>query len=178
VVFDEKFSPIERLLVGALTVLLGAAGFAAGRAAFSPSGTVHQPIQFNHQLHTKKVALECGVCHQYYAEHEHSGLPDLGVCQACHAEPVTKSPEEKKLIALIANPNPPVFQKLFRLPDHAFYSHRRHVTVAKLPCQTCHGGIADTTVPPARPLVSVKMSTCIDCHTRLNVQTSCTACHR
>ena len=177
-VSDEKFSPTERLLIGALTVLMGAGGFAAGRVALSPSRTVTQPIQFNHQVHVKKAGLECGICHQYFADHAHSGLPDLGVCQACHQEPVTKSPEERKLIALLAGPTPPEFRKLFRLPDHAYYSHRRHVTVGKLPCETCHGGIADTTAPPARPLIRVSMSTCIDCHTRQNVQTDCTACHR
>jgi Zn finger protein HypA/HybF involved in hydrogenase expression len=178
VVSDEKFSPAERLLVGALTVLMGAVGFAGGRLAFSPSRSVTQPIQFNHQIHVKKAGLECAMCHQYFAEHAHSGLPDMAVCQTCHAEPITKSPEEKKLIALFASPAPPAFQKLFRLPDHAFYSHRRHVTVAKLACETCHGGIADTTAPPPRPLVTVRMSTCIDCHTKQNVQTDCTACHR
>jgi hypothetical protein len=178
VVPDEKYSPTQRLVIGALIILLSAGGFAAGRIAFSPSRAVTQPIQFNHQVHVKKVGLECGICHQYFADHAHSGLPDLGVCQGCHQEAVTKSPEERKLIALFASKTPPVFQKLFRLPDHAYYSHRRHVTVAKLACTVCHDGIADTTAPPARPLVTVRMSTCIDCHTRQNVQTDCTACHR
>lgn len=177
-VADRRFSPTARLLVGALTVLMGVGGFAAGRAAFSPSRGVRQPIQFNHQLHVKTVGLECSVCHQYYAERQHSGLPDLGVCQACHQTPVTESPEEKKLVEFIASPDPPAFKKLFRLPDHSYYSHSRHVTVAKLACAECHGGIADTTAPPPRPLVSVTMNTCIDCHTRQNVQTSCTGCHR
>lgn len=177
-VLDEKFSPTERLLIGALTVLMGAGGFAAGRVAFSPNRSVTQPIQFNHQIHVKTVGLECATCHLYFAEGERSGLPDLGICQGCHQEPVTESPEERKLIALLAAPSQPAFEKLFRLPDHAYYSHRRHVMVAKLACEVCHGGIADTTAPPARPLVRMDMSACIDCHTRQNVQTGCTTCHR
>ena len=86
--------------------------------------------------------------------------------------------EYRKLIALAAGASPPAFRKLFRLPDHVYYSHRRHVTVAKLPCERCHGAIADTTAPPSRPLVRVGMATCTGCHTRVSVRTDCTDCHR
>lgn len=176
--FDEKFSPTVRLLLGAFTLAMVAGGFAAGRLAFNPGGRVVQPIQFNHQKHVKGAGLECSTCHQYYAEHQHSGLPDLKLCTTCHQQPITKSPEERTLITLAANPSPPVFRKLFRLPDHAYYSHRRHVTVGRLTCDTCHGAIADSTAPPPRPLVRITMATCTDCHTRQSVQTDCTACHR
>ena len=96
----------------------------------------------------------------------------------CHQQPVTKSAEERKLISLAASASPPAFQKWFRLPDHVYYSHRRHVTIARLPCTTCHGGIADSTAPPSHPLVRISMATCTGCHTRLSVQTDCTACHK
>ncbi len=177
-IFGEKLSPTERLLVGAFTVVMATGGFWAGRVAFSPSGAIVQPIQFNHLKHVKDAGLECSVCHQYYAEHQHSGLPDLSVCTGCHQQPLGKSSEELKLIKLAAEAAPPPFRKLFRLPDHAYYSHRRHVTVAKLQCPTCHGAIADSTAPPSRPLVTITMKTCTDCHTRQSVQTDCTACHR
>lgn len=174
----EKLNPTQRLVLGAFTVATLAAGFAGGRLLFMPGTSVVQPIQFNHQKHVKGAGIDCSVCHQYYAEHQHSGLPDLSVCMTCHQQPVTKSPEERKLIALAASPSPPAFQKLFRLPDHAYYSHRRHVTVARLPCDTCHGAIADSTTPPSRPLVRVTMATCTGCHTRVSVRTDCTDCHR
>ena len=177
-IFDEKLSPTERLLVGIFTVAMAAVGFAAGRFGFDPDAAVRQPIQFNHQKHVKGNGMECSACHQLFADHQHSGLPDLSVCTVCHQQALGKSPEEAKLIKLAASPNPPAFKKLFRLPDHAYYSHRRHVTVAKLPCTTCHGGIADTTAPPSRPLVRIQMKTCVDCHTRQSVRTDCTACHR
>jgi hypothetical protein len=176
--FDEKLSPTERLVLGAFTVLMAAGGFVAGRASFGPNESVVQPIQFNHQKHVKDAGMECSACHEYFAKQQRSGLPDLALCSGCHQQPLTKSPEEAKLIALAASPSPPAFRKLFRLPDHAFYSHRRHVTIAKLPCATCHGAIADTTAPPSRPLVHIDMETCTNCHTRQSVQTDCTACHR
>jgi hypothetical protein len=176
--FDEKFSPTERLLIGAFTVAMAVGGFAAGRLAFGPSGVVAQPIQFNHLKHVKDVGLECYSCHQYYADHQHSGLQDLAKCPGSHQQPLGKSPEELTLIKLAASPAPPAFRKLFRLPDHVYYSHRRHAGIAKIPCATCHGAIADTTAPPPRPLVSITMKTCTDCHTRQSVQTDCTNCHR
>ncbi len=176
--FGEKLNPGQRLLLGAFTVAMVAVGFAGGRLVFGAGTSVAQPIQFNHQKHVKGAGIDCSICHQYYAEHQHSGLPDLSVCMTCHQQAITKSPEEGKLISLAAAPYAPAFQKLFRLPDHVYYSHRRHVTVARLTCETCHGAIANTTAPPSRPLVRVTMATCTGCHTRVGVRTDCTACHR
>ena len=175
---DEKLGPTRRLALGAFTVLMAVAGFAAGRAAFNPNGAVVQPIQFNHQKHVKGAGLDCSTCHQLYADHQHSGLPDLSLCAGCHQQPMTQSPEERKLVTLAASAAPPAFRKTIRLPDHVYYSHRRHVTVAGLACPTCHGAIADTTAPPSRPLVQISMKTCIDCHTRRSVPVNCIACHR
>jgi hypothetical protein len=137
-----------------------------------------QPVLFNHKKHVKDVGLECATCHEYFSTGEHSGLPSLTLCQGCHSQALTKSPEEQKLIKLFASDPLPVFRKLFRLPDHARYSHRRHVAVAGLPCETCHGAIADTTEPPVYPLEPITMDTCIGCHAQRHVQTDCTACHR
>ncbi len=175
---DLTYSPKMRLLFGAFVLATVAGGFAAGRVVFGFGGRVVQPIQFNHQKHTRGAGIDCSTCHQYYADHQHSGLPELATCMTCHQQPVTKSAEERKLIALAASPQPPAFRKLFRLPDHVYYSHRRHVTVARLTCETCHGAIADSTAPPPRPLVRITMATCVGYHTRQSVQIDCTACHR
>lgn len=175
---DEKLSPKRRLLIGAFTVTMAAAGFATGRAALRPAQPIAQPIQFNHQKHVKGVGLECSTCHEYFSTREHSGLPSLAVCETCHAEPQTKSAEEETLRTLIASSPQPVFRKLFRLPDHVYYSHRRHVAVAGLQCETCHGAIAETTAPPARALVRITMDTCIGCHTEKHVKNDCTNCHQ
>jgi hypothetical protein len=178
VVTDERLTPARRLLIGAVTLILAGAGFAAGRTGFRPAGNVAQPIQFNHQKHVKDVGAECSTCHEYYETREHSGLPSLTTCLGCHEGGVTDSPEEKRLLELAGQDPQPVFRKLFRLPDHAYYSHRRHVAVARLACETCHGEIAATTAPPPRPLVRITMATCVGCHVEKNVKTDCTQCHR
>jgi hypothetical protein len=172
----ERLNPTRRLAIGVLALSMGAIGFAGGRTALRPTGHVTQPIQFNHQKHVQKVGLECSTCHEYFRTGNHSGLPSLALCKGCHAEPLTNSPEELKLLKL-SEPLPR-FEKLFRLPDHTRYSHRRHVVSGALACETCHGAIASTTTPPPFPLVRITMATCTNCHAERGVKTDCTQCHR
>jgi c(7)-type cytochrome triheme protein len=64
------------------------------------------------------------------------------------------------------------------VPGDVFFSHRRHVTVAKVECQTCHGAIGEATAPPGRPAVNQSMEWCISCHEKRQVSVDCNACHR
>jgi hypothetical protein len=157
---------------------MGAGGYVIGRALLHPSERVTQPIAFNHKKHTTDLEIECGTCHEFYAEGSHAGLPMLSICMGCHEAEETGSPEMKKIREMAGQKQNDVFRKLFRMPDHVFYSHRRHAGIAKLPCETCHGGIALTTSPPDRPLVRITMNFCIDCHRQRKVSTDCTGCHR
>jgi hypothetical protein len=177
-VADERLSPTRRLLIGVFTLVMAIAGFAAGRIALRPNEGAMQPIQFNHQKHVKDQGMECSMCHEYYSTGNHSGLPSLALCQGCHQEALGKTAEEQKLLKLIETAPETSFNKLFRLPHHAYYSHRRHVVVAGLPCETCHGKIADTTAPPRYPLVRITMVVCTDCHAAKHVSVDCTNCHR
>lgn len=174
----EKLSPIRRLVIGAVALTMAGAGFAAGRTAFRPAENVSQPIQFNHKKHVQDAGLECSTCHEYFETSAHSGLPELATCLGCHDGTTTGTAEEKRLVELGKRDLPPRFRKLFRLPDHVYYSHRRHVTVAGLKCDECHGGIAETTAPPSRPLVRITMAICVACHAAQGVKTDCTHCHR
>lgn len=174
----ERLSPRRRLIIGVFTMGMAATGFAAGRILFVPTTRVAQPIQFNHQKHVKEVGIDCSGCHEYYSTSEHSGLPSLATCGGCHTEALTKSPDEQRLLKLIASDTRPTFRKLFRMPDHVYYSHRRHVVAGELACETCHGGIADSTAPPQTPLERITMEFCVNCHTERGVSAECTQCHR
>jgi len=171
-------NPVRRLIIGLIVLGFGVAGFATGRTLLRPDRPRAQPIAFNHQKHAGELAIECETCHEYLKVGQHAGLPMLSTCMGCHEEAQTQSPEEQKIRDLAAKGENDVFRKLFRLPDHAFYSHRRHAIVAKIPCATCHGGLAETTTPPTRPLVRIDMDFCIDCHRRQSASTDCTRCHR
>ena len=171
-------SPRRRLLIGVIVLLSGAGGFAAGRALFRPADRTQQPIAFSHQKHVDDLGMDCDFCHELYSTGQHAGLPGLTVCLECHEEAQTDDPEEQRIRDLAAAGEEDVFRKLFKMPDHTFYSHRRHASVGEIPCETCHGSIASTTTPPQRPLIRISMSFCIDCHERVDVPTDCTNCHR
>jgi hypothetical protein len=171
-------SPIRRLLIGAIIALAGAIGYVGGRALFRPARAVIQPIAFNHQIHVEGLELECNTCHEVYESGRHAGLPSLEICTGCHEEADPNLPETARIVELVEAGENDVFRKLFKLADHAFYSHRTHVVQAGLKCESCHGEIAGTTAPPERPLRRISMEFCVDCHEREDVRSDCTTCHR
>jgi hypothetical protein len=173
----------ERVLLAlgfAASFLLAGAGMTAitlgGGPAFSRPA-VQQPIAFNHLKHTKELDLSCPTCHLTVEKEAFSGLPAAEVCAGCHSEPQGKSEEEEKLVQLLKDGAPLGWKPLFRQPPHVFYSHRRHVAVAKIDCSVCHGTIAATTAPPGR-VKRLRMIDCISCHRRSGASTDCTTCHR
>lgn len=139
---------------------------------------VPQPIAFNHRKHTQDLKLDCTFCHKYVRDGPHAGLPNEETCSLCHLAPQGTSAEAARLTELLGRGEALRFNKLFRLPPHVFYTHRRHVGIAKLECQNCHGAIADTERPPAGPLVRVDMDFCLDCHRDRGETLDCNRCHR
>lgn len=139
---------------------------------------VVQPVAFNHLKHTQDLQLGCDFCHEYVNTGAHAGLPSASTCAPCHQTPIGDSPEAARVSKLLAGGDPLQFRKLFRLPTYAYFSHRRHVGIAHLACERCHGVIATTERPPAAPLVKVRMSLCMDCHQASNQTVDCVACHR
>lgn len=139
---------------------------------------VSQPVAFNHLKHTKSLGLGCEFCHKFVNTGVHAGLPDAGTCVICHRALQGKSPEAARLTALLGQGDPLRFRKLFRLPGHVYFSHRRHVAIAALDCRLCHGEIAMTERPPSRPLVGIRMRVCLDCHRARGQSLDCVGCHR
>ena len=173
----QKPKTIGSIMVAVAAVLLITTGAFAYRS-WKRSGEIVQPIAFNHQAHSDKAQIECSECHAHFSKGAHSGLPTSEVCMTCHADALTKSPEEEKLRRLVQEGRPVVFRKLFHLPSHVYYSHRRHVVLGKLECKQCHGEIAHTQIPPSRPLVAISMDFCTDCHKQAKVTNDCKSCHR
>lgn len=168
----RRGAAISGLLV--FLVLTGALSVVQARTSAAKS---RQPVAFNHRKHVKDLELACSTCHQFYEKEAFSGLPDADVCGACHSEPQGKSAEEARLVKILKAGGTPQWVPLFRQPAHLFYSHRRHVVVAKIQCPVCHGSIAETSTPP-EAVRKLRMQDCLDCHAREGVSTDCTACHR
>ncbi len=139
--------------------------------------TVRQPIKFNHKKHVD-MGIGCDTCHIYVKEQPFAGLPKIEICLGCHEAPITKSAEEEKIRDFKKRDIELRWTKLTNLPDYVYFSHRRHVGIAKLDCKGCHGDIAEMPVPPERALVSLKMGDCIDCHRKKKAKTDCIYCHR
>lgn len=140
--------------------------------------TAGQPIRFNHKEHVEDVGLSCQDCHLYVKTQPFAGLPGLDLCLTCHEEPQTDSAEEEKLRALQSEGQELVWQRIYRVPNHVYFSHRRHTTIAEMECTTCHGQIAEMKSPPAKPAISISMGRCIKCHRQENVSNDCLNCHR
>jgi len=162
------------ILIGvvAVVVVIGIPAIARGGSA------VPQPIAFNHLKHTGDLGLACDFCHEYVRTGQHSGLPNETKCAMCHSARQGTSDEAAKVTELIEEGSLIRFRKLFQLPDHVFYTHRRHVTIAELECESCHGDIATTETPPDRALVKIDMDFCMDCHREQEATLDCNACHR
>lgn len=137
-----------------------------------------QPILYNHKKHMEEAGLTCFDCHSFVTTHQKASIPNIEYCQNCHKEAMTSSKEEEKLVGYINNKEQIPWIQVHRLPDHAYFSHRRHVTLGKLACQECHGDVAEMTLPFSRPAVSLKMEFCIKCHEKNRVNTDCATCHR
>jgi len=144
----------------------------------NPAGK--QPIEFNHKKH-KDQGVECETCHIYIKEESFAGLPKLQTCLDCHESPITKSSEEEKIRNFAKRGMKLEWKKIYRLPGHVYFSHRRHVGIANLECKSCHGPIDDTIKPPLKPLKTLMMNDCISCHKRSKpskVSSDCIDCHK
>lgn len=134
-----------------------------------------QPIAFNHKIHAEN-GLECSECHPYYKEHQSSGRPHLETCASCHEEPLGESKEEKKLLEYLKSGKEIEWNRLYRIPEDVFFSHKRHVILGNIECKVCHGDIGKSSKPQSKPLPQT-MNKCIKCHEERKVSTDCIACH-
>jgi hypothetical protein len=153
---------------------------AAGVLYGSRSGAARQPLRFSHAAHVKEA--KCSACHRYYEKQASAGMPRLADCLDCHEGTQAKEPEdvkEEEKLAQYAEKRTEIrWVRLYQVPDHSFFSHRRHVVLGKLECKTCHGPIAASNAPPEKPAQPVTMDWCVSCHRKMNVTTDCNACHR
>jgi predicted CXXCH cytochrome family protein len=183
--------------VALLALLVGAAGL--GGWWLAGESAVIQPVAFPHKAHLdlQDPKFECTTCHDRATKGPVAGRPSTKKCVSCHSGEA-KSAEEKKLQALADRGGEIPWRRIWRLPAHVLFSHRTHVVVAKVKCQTCHGPMETLERPPARALKQLTMNDCIGCHAAWRwpdegvargaepgralraqrVSTDCNACHR
>lgn len=148
-------------------------------AVYPDQSSVVQPIAYNHKVHIEEGGLECTDCHRYVEKMAAATIPGIEICQDCHGdEPISDSPEEIKLLKYIEKDSEIPWKRIYELPDHVYFSHRRHIVLGELDCSDCHGNVAELTAPARYPYLPVTMDNCINCHELHKVSTDCLACHR
>jgi hypothetical protein len=159
---------------------MGMHPFAAWAAllAAACSAEVRQPIAYNHAAHVKKLEIGCETCHETSTAGEVAGIPPLSTCADCHREANGPSPEEKKVVEAVLAGREIPWARLYDLPRHVYFTHRRHVAVARIACERCHGDMGSQTRPPPGPLVALTMDGCIECHRQRGASQDCDVCHR
>ena len=152
-------------------------GLALCAGAWATERRVDQPYPFNHAVHVR--AAGCPLCHQGVRTGPQAGIPDLNFCTGCHAVPPGKpSPAAEAQWQRAAGGESVPWNRLYQLPPHLYFSHRRHVVLANRECAECHGDLAQRTTPPSAPVRITKMRDCIACHELEKVTVDCTGCHR
>jgi hypothetical protein len=154
-----------------------AAALVAG-LSLACSSEVRQPIAYDHRLHVGKLELECDVCHEGASAGDVAGLPPLSTCATCHQEANGASAEEAKVVAAVRAAREIPWARLYELPRHVYFTHRRHVAVARIDCGRCHGEMRAQARPPPGPLVSLGMDACLECHGARGASRDCATCHR
>jgi hypothetical protein len=160
-------------MVLAMALLIGAGVV----VAMSPR-PIDQPIAFNHRLHVEDLGSDCTDCHLYAETGVRATIPNLEVCADCHAEAQTDSSEEAQLVDYIEAGTPIPWRKIYRVPDHVYFSHRRHTSIGEIECAICHGQMSEATEPVTRPFRRVTMKGCMDCHDESGASNDCLLCHK
>lgn len=161
----------------AKTMLIAIAGLWAGYAGFRQyeARQVRQPYAFNHAAHR---VMNCSLCHQGAVEDIRASLPEIEICRKCHANSPLTDPKSLTEWDKAVREGGFRWKKLTSVPDHVFFSHRRHTKFGKLKCERCHSDMQNLTAPPELPMIRVTMDLCIDCHEELAESEDCARCHK
>ena len=153
-------------------------------AACSAPPEAEQPIAFKHRIHVAQEEIACTECHLGAEDADHATLPGRGICLDCHEDALGDSPEEQRLVELLAGGEPLRWQRVTRVAEHVHFSHRRHVIAGRVLCEACHGEIQTLMQPLSRPFISFQgetgMERCIACHLASGnprAKVDCTLCH-
>jgi hypothetical protein len=171
-----------------LAELAACVAFAALVACAQTTAAPSQPLSFNHQLHLglelEGRPLGCVECHAGAERAEHAGLPALSDCLRCHMRPQggadgVPSANEQRVRELAAAGGAFRWIQVTRNPGHVYASHRAHVGVGGMACETCHGDVTRWSAPPTMPDPGLtSMDRCIECHEQNAAPTECGTCHR
>ncbi len=103
-----------------------------------------------------------------------AGVPSVSKCMGCHSNLSIESAPISKLTEYFEEAKPIGWMKVYDLPDHVWFSHKRHIT-RDIACKKCHGPV--DTLEVNKRLVNHKMGFCLNCHQDEEASTDCLTCH-
>lgn len=183
------------VLVSVVMLLLVSAYFAYGwmmQIGVDQGYEPVQPIHYSHRIHAGENGIDCKYCHSAARVGKHSNIPSLNVCMNCHknisevAETTATAEHskafydgeiaklydavgwDKSLQKYTGKTKPVKWVRIHNLPDHVYFNHSQHVTVAGVECQTCHGPVEEMEIMSQH--APLTMGWCINCHRETNVK--------
>jgi len=183
------------VLVSAILFLLVSAYFAYGylmQIGIDQGYEPVQPIHYSHRIHAGDNGIDCKYCHSSARVSKHAGIPSLNVCMNCHKNisevaEATATEEhskafydqqiaklydavgwDKSLQKYTGKTKPVKWVRIHNLPDHVYFNHSQHVSVAGVECQTCHGPVEEYEFQ--KQFAPLTMGWCINCHRETNVK--------
>jgi len=163
-----------------VAVVVVAGGVAIVYGVVTRGPRVDQPIAFSHAVHIGEANVQCVDCHLNAESERSAGIPGKQICFDCHDidEEEGSNPEKDKLFAFDERDDEIPWQRVAITRPDVFFSHRRHVTSAKLDCLVCHKNQDTLTTPPKRSRHVMPMANCLACHAKNGMPEDCNACHR
>jgi hypothetical protein len=131
---------------------------------------------FPHRVHVVDNQLACTFCHGGVRADDEPGMPPPELCATCHDRIDPEKPPERRVRAFYDEASRYRTVATSGLTGDVAFSHRVHVTGAKLECDACHGDVAAQDAVPLEPL-AVKAD-CMDCHAKHGRANECADCHR
>jgi hypothetical protein len=141
---------------------------------YKPPPAPEQPLPYSHKTHLAQE-LKCADCHSTAETEDLATFPTTGICMGCHTNVKTDSPNIQKLAQYDQKNEEIPWRRVYRLPEFVYWSHKRHVTDAKITCDTCHGNVAQMDV--MQKVKDISMAACIECHTKSSAPARCDTCH-
>lgn len=169
---------VRWLLAGGAAAVLALGGNWFSKLFNEPEPVV-QPIAFNHAVHVEGEEMGCVDCHDAH-QSARAGIADIRSCNECHKDPQGDPPsaEEEKVREYAKAKKQIPWVQVNKNAGHVYFSHRAHVTFARMTCEECHGDVGSMTEPVTVPTPDLhSMAACIKCHESRGATTDCLACH-
>ncbi len=135
------------------------------------AGTVPR---FPHDVHVVDKQLGCTFCHPRVRADERPGFPPPELCAPCHDDIDRDKPADRRVAAFYGPDSRFLRELAAPLSPEIRFSHRQHVTGARLECSECHGRLD---APRAATDRGQRKTDCMSCHQRSGAPNECATCH-